>query len=249
MDNQITQLRLPDGQVVSFVDWTDRPLFSTIEFLAGTTTQEMNFFQYVVGDSVPAFAPVPVVNARTALEIDTNMASPGGMADTEEMLIYAVRPEVFRFNVESASLPDFSTPVVDGLTSAPMPTTEMLEILNARTLLSVEISQKVYAQAGFGYFNLGFGVVATAIATGNTTPTANNGWQSQDAVRTFALPMHIGSTEKFRVFMTYMDDGTGNGIDIGLVTATEASEGQTNDPTRYARIRVYLDGLYKRPTS
>src|SRR5882672_1478693 len=149
MDNQITQLRLPNGEIVSFVDWTDRPLFSTVEILSGTTTQEINFFQYVVGDSVPAFAPVAVTAARTANELDTNMASPGGMADTEEMLVYAVRPEVFRFRVSSASAPDFSVPTVNGATGEPLPTPIMLAILNARTLLSLEISQKVYSQAGF----------------------------------------------------------------------------------------------------
>jgi hypothetical protein len=248
MENQITTLRLPDGRVVSFVDWSDKPLWSTIEFLAGTNTQELNFFQYVVGDTVPTYAPVTVSGARTAIELDTNLASPGGMADTEEMIVYAMRPEVFRFRVANAEAPDFTQPQISGLLGEPIPTPIMYDVLNARTTLGLEISQKIYSQAGFGYYNIGFGPFSPA-GQQSGGQVATNGTPTQEAVRTYALPMHIGGTEKFRAFMTFIDDGTGNGIDIGLLSESESVEGSSNEPARYARIRLYLDGLYKRPTS
>ena len=264
--NQITKMRLSDGREVAFVDWTDKPLYSTIEILSGTTTQEMNFFQYTVGDSVPAFAPVAVTAQRTADQIDTNMAAPGAMASTEEMLVYAIRPEIWRRHVASFSAPNFAAPehlncvpiqgqsCDDGIVgNEPTPNVAMLSVLAHRTLLSLEISQKVFAQAGFGYFNTGFGPVG--IGGIETTMMGNQGWQSQDAVRAFAIPQHIGGQEKFRVFMTYLDDGTGAGLEVGQLNSDEGSslspEGSHCCVVKsvFARIRVNLDGLYKRPVS
>ena len=251
MLNQITQMRLPSGKTIALVDWTDRPLWSTIEVLHGSTFQEMNFFQYTVGDGVPAFAPV-ASTSRTANESDTNLAAPGTMASTEEFLVYAIRPEVYRRQVSSAQTPDFSSPAAFAAGSnEPMATMLMLAVLNHRTTLSLEISDKVYASAGFGYFNAGFGPfggdsVPGGALTGHVAGV--NGLPSQEAVRAFTIPQHIGGQEKFRVFLQYLDDGTGNGIELGQEGASEDGAPGT-EATRFARIRVYLDGLYKRPVS
>lgn len=235
---QITQIRLANGVTVAFVDWTDQPIFSTIEILSGSTVQEMDFFQYTVGDAVPAFAPVAIAGQRSATELDTNMSQPGAMSSTEEMLVYALRPEVFRLTVADADAPDFAAPAA--LTGAPpIPDAAMYEVLNLRTLLSLEISQKVYSNAGFGYYNAGFGPFSGS----GTAATATNGLPSQEAVRALVVPQHIGGQEKFRAFMTFADDGTGAGIEVGL-----DSEGAI-DEIVYARIRLYLDGLHKRPTA
>jgi hypothetical protein len=248
MLNQITKMRLPDGREVAFVDWTDKPLFSTIEILNGTTTQEMNWFQYVQGDSVPAFAPVPITSQRTANDWDTNLAAPGSMASTEEMLVYAIRPEVYRRRVEDEDAPDFAQPVgLDGVSGEPMPTSTMLAVLSMRTLLSLEISKKVYAQASFGYFNTGFGVVTQG--NNDTVQTGLQGQAQQVAVRAFTIPQHMGGQEKFRVFMTNVDDGTsgGPGLEVGL---SPPGGGDGWDPSVvFARIKINLDGLYKRPVS
>lgn len=247
MINQILKIRLPDGREVAFVDWTDKPVFSTIEILHGTAVQEMNLFTYTVGDPVPAFAPVAIVGQRNASELDTNMQAPGSMASTEEALIYAIKPEVFRRNVADEAEPDFAAPAA--LTAAghdPIAPPQMLSVLNMRTTLNLEISEKLYAEAGFGYFNAGFGPVGNGgpLAAGQDE-LGNNGVASQDAVRSFVIPHHMGGQEKFRVFLRFVPDGTGNGIELGL----RSVDGDAIDVTRYARIRVYLGGLYKRPVS
>jgi hypothetical protein len=247
--NTITKLRLPNGEEVAFVDWTDKPLFSTIEILHGTTTQEMNFFQYVQGDSVPAFAPVAIAGQRSANDWDTNLAAPGSMASTEEMLVYAIRPEIYRRRVFSAAQPNFAAPraIEASELSEPFPTATMLGILSLRTLLSLEISKKVFSQASFGYFNTGFGVVQSSFAE-QETATGLQGQAQQTAVRSLTIPQHIGGQEKFRVFLTNVDDGTeGNpGLELGL-----SAGGQEDEvvPKVFARIKVNLDGLYKRPVS
>jgi hypothetical protein len=49
MINQITTMRLPDGTEVAFVDWQDKPLFSSVDLLANFTDTEVDAFTYVGG--------------------------------------------------------------------------------------------------------------------------------------------------------------------------------------------------------
>lgn len=238
--NQITKIRLDNGNEVALVDWTDRPLYSTIEVLDGATIQEMNFFQYTVGDAVPGFAPVAAVQ-RTANDRDTNLATPGSMASTEEFLIFAMRPEIFQLRVNDDQAPDFNAPAALVSLSEPLPLASLLGVLNLRCLLNLEISEKVYANAGFGYYNAGHGVLVQGADPG-TLATANNGSPTQEAVRGFSIPMHMGGQEKFRA---YLSNPAGVPLEIGLGFGTD----DTPDPTAFARIVLYLDGLYKRPVS
>jgi hypothetical protein len=243
--NQIVKIRYADGSEVALVDWTDRPLYSTLEILDGTTTQEMNLFQYTVGDSVPAFAPVAVAGQRAANEADTNLAAPGSQASTEEFLCYAIRPEVFMLEVADAAHPDFSAPedfVCEG-SIGPMPSIMMLAVMNLQLMLQLEISKKLYSQAGFGYFNFGGGINAQVAST-SAISFGNRGWPGQEAVRSFAIPAHLGGQEKFRV---YLSNPQGAPLHVGLLDIC-ANENNINDAI-FARVRVYLDGLSKRPTS
>src|SRR5262249_39025099 len=91
--NTITQVKLPDGKVIDLVDWSDMPIFSSLDLQTGFTAQEMSLFQYTVGTSVPGYGTAAVVQ-RVATERDTNVQAPGTMASTEEMLVYAIKPEI-----------------------------------------------------------------------------------------------------------------------------------------------------------
>lgn len=244
--NTITKMRLPDGREVAFVDWTDKPLYSTCEILNGAQPQQINLFQYTVGDNVPAFAPVAIAAQRTADEADTNLAAPGAMASTEEFLVYAIKPEVCARSVEDPQSPDFSDPVAldpgDAGTGHPLVDPQSIKVLQCGLLLQLEISQKVFAQAGFGYFNVGFGATQNAGMgfAGDVNAYGQNGDATNEAVRQFAIPQHIGGQEKFRVFLS---NPSGEGIALGWVSGAVAF------PQTFVRIRIYLDGLYKRPTS
>lgn len=239
--SEAVKIRLPDGREIYLEDWSDKPLFSTIEILAGATTQEMNLFQYTIGDNVPAFAPVGITAQRSATEMDTNMAVPGAMASSEEFMCYSIRPEVFQLNVTSAGSPNFATPAALA-NGAPMPTVQFLACMHLQLLLKLEISQKLYAEAGFGYFNFGGGVSGSSGQV-DLRSMGSKGLPSNEAVRTYAIAQHIGGQEKFRVIIAN-PPGTALAINLG-----DGSETYGADTTRYARIRVYLDGLYKRPTA
>ena len=65
MLNTITTLRMPDGKEVAFVDWSDKPVYSTCELVHGFTREEIDLFGYTVGDNIPTAAPTPTGSRPT----------------------------------------------------------------------------------------------------------------------------------------------------------------------------------------
>lgn len=249
MLNTITTIRLPDGKQVAFVDWSDKPLFSTIELIHGFTRQEIDMFGFTVGDPIPAAAPAGSTAAqRTSLESDTNLEAPASMASTEERMVYAIKPEIFALEADAPVNNRFQmeTVVERNGTGQPIPNPVFLGILNRALLLTLEITQKRFARAGLGYFNTGFGVhgagstMDSAANTGRTYATP--GLPSQEAVRSYVVPQYMGGQEKFRVFITNAGGGPVNfGFSENLAVPINENA--------VARLRVYLEGLYKRPVA
>lgn len=226
-----------------------------MDFQSGFTIQDISLFNYTNGGSVPGAgnpAGPPVVQ-RTATENDTNIAAQGSMASTEEMLVYSIRPEVHFYLTTTQN--DFTTRTYTGaygftsgiLTAPALPggADPWYAVLNQQLLLRLIISQKTFSEAGFGYYNKGFGPTAGA------TSSTNNGIASQEAVRSFVIPHHIGSQEKFRVDLVNNAEINAGAVDFGInveETAPAPIEGNPI-PQLAATIRIYLDGLYKRPTA
>lgn len=249
--NQILEIRYRDGTVAALVDWTDQPSYSTVEILHGTTQQEIDLFQYTVGDNVPAFAPVAVAGQRNATLLDTDLASPGEMASTEELLIFAIRPDYCFLELTDDADPDFSNlvpfcPVAGGIDPAsalPLPPPKALKILGMRYVLVLETSLKRYAQARLDYFNFGAGsyMMGADLSMSNV---AAPGVPAQYAVRSFSIPMHIGGTEDFSL---QLRNPPGTAVEVGIIAGNlEAADCVA---TRFVRITIYLDGLKKRPVS
>ena len=246
--SQITQVRLPDGRNVAIVDWTDKPLFSTIDLLSGYTDQEIECFTYQVSDNVSSSSNI--TTRRVATERDTNVATPGGMASTEEILVYNIKVEPFEFQADEEE-PDNATLFATDLPGLPVPQPQTLAILNQYSLLRLEISQKIYAEAGVAYFNTGFGPFIAGSRgnpigqTSGPTAFANYGLPSAEAPRSFSIPHHIGGQEKYRVVLV---NPTGETVqfrapvfnDDGIVPFA---------PRTAVTLRVLLEGLYKRPVS
>lgn len=242
MLNQITTMRLPDGSEVAFVDWQDKPLFSTVDLLSGFTDTDVEAFTYVPGDTVPSTQNG--TTPRTSSELDTNLSTPGGMASTEEMLVYAIKP-YFRESrtADNTPLAFQSASFQEG--GQPVPGTGRLAILQSLLTLRLIVSQKVEQGALLAYFNTGFGPFAGANAAGAAAGLLNRGsagFPSQEAVRSLVIPIHIGGQEKYRVQLS--NDG-GNTIAFGLDEATPPVE----DAQIVMSVSVFLDGLYKRPVS
>lgn len=233
--NTITSMRLPDGRQVAFVDWTDRPLFSTCDILHGATDERIPLFNYIVGDNVSGTQNLTV--KRTASERDTNISTPGAMASTEEMLIYAIKPEVTALATDPEDIGDATT-ATERYRYDPIPLSWQLAHFFRRMLLEVRVSQKTMQQGPFAYFNPGFGLAT------NPDPNSGHGLPSQEAVRALSIPVHIGGQEKFEVAIV---NATGDAVNIGLSdNAAQPSAVQTN---RLFEVRVIFDGLYKRPVA
>ena len=239
--NQITTMRLPDGAEVAFVDWSDKPLWSSVDLLSGFTDTEVNAFTYVVGDEVPATVNATV--RRIASDRDTNVSTPGSMASTEEMLVYAIKPE---YNESRTA--DGNPTELDVLTyqqqGQPIPRSNRLAILQDQLILQLEVSQKIEHSAPLGYYNTGFGVLTSMQSTNATALSSRGtaGLPSQEAVRSLGIPVHIGGQEKYRVALV-------NAAAAAVPSGQNEATPPVNDAQIVHTVRVYLDGLYKRPVS
>lgn len=231
--NQIATMRLPNGKEVAFVDWSDKPLFSSADLRSGFTDETVELFTYVAGDQVTATSNVTV--RRTANDRDTNLSTPGAMASTEEMLVYAIKPEIFEQNAAAETGGDATT-LAAREAGQPQPAGQRLAIAQERLLISLNVSQKIMHRAGLGYYNTGFGVF------GSTVNRVTQGYPSQEAVRALTIPVHIGGQEKYRVTIENPD---GTGVPLGNTSATPPVE----TATVYFTVRINLDGLYKRPVA
>jgi hypothetical protein len=241
MLNQITTMRLPDGSEVAFVDWADKPLWSTVDLLSAFTDTEIDAFTYVVGDEVPATANATV--RRLSTERDTNVSTPGSMASTEEMLVYAIKPEFLESRTADANPTE-----LDVLTfqeqGQPIARSNRLAILHDAMILRLVVSQKIEHSAPLGYYNTGFGVLTSM---GDTTATSLNnrgtaGMPSQEAVRSYGIPIHIGGQEKYRVQLV-------NASAAAVPSGQDGATPPVNDTQIVHSVRIHLDGLYKRPVS
>lgn len=246
--NQLTKIRLPTGAEVAFVDWSDKPLYSTVDLLNGFTDQQLDLFQYTPGD--PVVKSSNITTPRTSTDLDTNVASPGSMASTEEMMVYAILPEYSEWDLTdatNANTRDFT------FVNQPQINQRALSVLQNTLMLVLEVSQKWVVQASLGYFNTGFGPFGqslfqnpafTPAAPGQTAlrTASTAGWPGRDAVRSLSIPAYIGGQEKYRLSL---HNPAGAAIPVGLLS----EEPKELDTSVMVSIRFYLDGLYKRPVA
>jgi len=242
MLNQITTMRLPDGSEVAFVDWQDKPLFSTVDLLGGFTDADIDAFTYVPGDTVPSTQNGTL--PRTSTERDTNASTPGGMASTEEMLVYAIKPYYVETRTADATPTSFQS-VNFQQGGQPVPSVSRLAVLFDFMVLRLIVSQKTEQEGGLAYFNTGFGPFAGAGQDASATatiPRGGAGLPTQEAVRSYVIPVHIGGQEKYRVQLA---NDAGATVTFGLDEATPP----VADNQLVMQVKIYLDGLYKRPVS
>jgi hypothetical protein len=240
MINQITTMRLPDGTEVAFVDWQDKPLFSSVDLLANFTDTEVDAFTYVVGDEVPA--TVNATTRRLATENDTSVSTPSSMASTEEMLVYAIKPEVLESELQTPGDPN-SYAFTEG--GQPAPRTNRLAVLDFYLVLRLIVSQKIEQSAPLAYFNSGFGAMASAMANQSAAAVSSRGGYglpSQEAVRSFVIPIHIGGQEKYRVTLL-------NARGVAVPSGQDELTPPADNTDIMHTVRIHLDGLYKRPVS
>lgn len=230
--NQITKVRTADGREIGIVDWSWRPLFSTVDTLSGWVDQELRSFVYSQGDEITTSANMTVRSVASLLH--TNVSSPAEMDALEEYLVYAICCELYYGHEDTEN-----SVIAFDQAGQPLPIPNQIGILHHSVIGELEVSQKAYQQASLGWFAPGFGVTGFGADANAPRIYGQNSVQSREALDMFPVPTHIGGTEKFS-FILHNPEGTA----ITYRTAAGAA-----DPDGVLRVRTNLMGLHKRPSS
>lgn len=229
--NQITKVRLPSGQEVAIVDWSYRPLYSTVFTLSGWTDQELSWFNYSIGDPVSASQNLITAGGQFNSAITTtNISSASEMDAMEEYLVYAMSCEFYQLT--------FANGAYGLVAGGPIPNGPNIASLH-QLICELEVSEKAYYQASLGWFVTGFGPTVwgtNAVAAARTY--ANSGLPSAEAIDASPVPVHIGGTEKYRGILY----NPGNTINY-------RDDANANVATAVMSMRLNFRGLHKRPSA
>src|SRR5690606_4495436 len=105
----------------------------SVDILSGATDTTNDLFTYAEGQMVSATSNATA--RRAATKRDTNLATPGAMASTEEMLVYSIRPEIFEYSLDG---PDPNTAYA-GVAGQPLPQPQRIKVLQRQLLLALEV--------------------------------------------------------------------------------------------------------------
>lgn len=239
--DSIAQWRMPDGSTIRLEDWVDKPVWSCADLESGFSDRQITLFTYTVGEEVASTANL--TTRRTSTERDTNVQVGGSNASTEEILVFAIRVEHYFFAL--TTLHDATSYSVAGVPGAPIPILPVFSLLNETLTLRLMVSQKAYAEEGLGYFNTGFGPYGLGSVFPSdveiTRTYGNAGLPSDEAVRYYRMPHHIGGTEKYRVELKNY-----RGTTVNILSDSGDATGLTSS---LIRTYVHLEGARKRPTA
>jgi|WetSurMetagenome_2_1015567.scaffolds.fasta_scaffold65323_3 hypothetical protein len=237
---QITRIVLPNGQEYVPSDWTSaEPLWSTVEVSPGPFPL-LKAFSYGRGASeVPGS-----IGPRKSSYVDTNLEGEGSkLPENEDLIAYTMNVEVFKIGTADTTtyFPDADQPDV------PLP--DMLRMQRDIVMLFRIAAIKDYTHASMSYFPAAMGTLynfsgnLTEVSGGATgTVVASNGSPSPRDVRTFASPLYVAGGEAFGVEVT-AGPGFVQGLNLALDNATPPKQ-----PGRI-RLRIFLDGLRRRPVA
>lgn len=240
---QLYTIRLPNGCEVAPGDYTgSEPLYSTVEVGTAAFTI-LSAFSYGRGGDVPGS-----VGPRTSNYADTNLEGEGNrLPENEEIFIYVLGVEVFMLGEEQAD--------VDAIPPSQAPDMSLENILRLQRDLFVEMrigtDAKKYTHAPLSWFPGGCGVEqwnAGALtpgappAAGNGYMAGYNGMPSSFDSRQLASPLHVEGGETMTC-----DFKPGPGSVVGL-NLDQTPVLETTAAGR-ARLRVFLDGLRRRPVA
>lgn len=224
----IKKVHLPDGSDVVIDEWLHYQQFSTIEFAAASQVN-LRAFTYVQGQTVPHTAGIA---ARNATESDTNQVAKTRMNHDEAYLCYALTYETFALSdaIIPGEIPTMLAP-------APAMLSTNLRRLQRDLVLSLVVGANIKKpQSRMPFSRVGQSVGAPAYASSQalTATTAfsygTGGKLSASNQRRFQLPVFIASDRVFYVEI-------------------RSFPGAIADLTQDVRMRLYLDGLKRRPVA
>lgn len=233
----IKEIRLPDSTVVTIDEWLQWPAFSTFE-ASKDVALDVRIFSYVVGGRIPTSGTV-AGGPRGANITDTNWVARSRVNHDEAYIWYSITYEHFALeNSEpyAQNPPDLQAtqPILRGTNLRTLQKDVMLDLF-----VGADIT-KPQASAPLSYY--GQGVGASASGTGNSLLIsqgaatqlelnyATAGGVSPRNQRQWALPIYVHSDR------------------VAYCKLTSPGGIMPNLDQDYS-LRVYLDGLKRRPVA
>lgn len=233
----IEKIRMPDGSEVIIDEWISIPRYSTIEF-GDDVDVNLRAFTYVVGSRVPQQGTIPAAfTNRNATETDTNQTTRTRINHDQAYLAYSLTYEVFA--LDDATIPDGS-PTGTLVAGAPVVAALNLRRLQRDLLISLTIGANIdKPQARFPFSWMGQGPGAPAYTSGDVVSAGvafsygtGGGRPSPKNQRSWRLPVWIASD---RVFY------------VQVASKRSPRDATTPRHTQAIRLRLYIDGLNRRP--
>lgn len=224
----IKDIVLPNGEHIVIDEWLHYPIFSTVEW-AAASNPNLRAFSYTRGQNVPQVG----LTARIANEMDTNQVVKNRMNHDEAFVCYAITYEPFALSNSTVAISQ--TTYVD----APAPVVLSTNLDRLRRDLMVELIigagiTKPQVRCPFSYLRQGVGAVAWG-----TGDSLNAGLTHRPSYGTGGH-IHSQNERRFTLPILIESDRT---MFMRLFSPFGAIAGLTQD----MRLRMYLDGLKRRP--
>lgn len=224
----IKSVQLPDGSKVEIDEWLHWPLYSTVES-SSTASLNLRAFTYVVGQVVPRSAGI---TARNATPSDTNQVVRARLNQDEAFIAFSWTYEVFGLSDGQGG----ASPPADAAPE-PLILSTNLKRLQRDVMLELFIGagiSKPMASCPLSWIQQGIGAPAwgtgDAPATGVNISYGTGGSIAPKKQRLWNLPVYIGSDRNM-----YVQAWSPIGAISGL--------------SQNFRLRVWLDGLKRRPVA
>ena len=245
----IKTIKTPDGEEFNIDEWLHWPLYSVIESGANLAVN-YRLFSYVVGQRVPG-SNTTAAGSRDATESDTNQVNRSRINHDEAFLCFCMTYEHFAVEgVATTGAPAqsngsnmiFPVPPADAAAVAPILWGTNLRRLQRDVMLQLFVGadiKKPMASAPLSYYGQGIGAeafgagdalqISIGAATALNLNYATAGAVQPENQRRWNLPVEIPS-------------------DTAMYGQVSTPAGKT-DVTQDFRLRVYMDGLKRRPVA
>lgn len=234
----IQQIKLPDGSVFNLEEWLHWPSFSVVEGAAGSNVN-LRAFSYVIGDRVPQAGAV-TGGPRQATESDTNWVTKSRANHDEAIVVFAITNEYFALEGSQAPIGNGAAQLA---ATAPILTgtnLRWMQLLMMQELFVGANISKPMASAPLEYYGQGIGAVAypsgdaLTIALGPTSLNLNYGTAGNinpvNNQRLWPMPVMVDSDRVMYVKLT-------------------TPGGKLEHVDQDWRLRIYLDGVKRRPVA
>lgn len=233
MSSTLNKVRGPSGGTFSIAEWVHDPLFTTIEF-GSSASVDFYGFNFVRGERVSG-SPSTSSGERRANERDTNIFKRRALIQDEAFVVHAVTYEAF--GLDDATADD--SPVV---TSAPAPAVSAPNLRRLQMELMFQLFvgglDKPQIETPFSYIGQSIGAPSFASGDLSAANIGTAGEISAENQRIMKMPLYIGG------FGAHAKPGNSQRFYIRLFNA---GGGAVTDLDQDIRLRIYLDGLRKRP--